>query len=803
MAETNGSGISVEDQLTHLDAARKLVLGDAAYYPQIVQGILPVIDSNARIELRRWGANFLAETFSAPALALSQKETLSLVVLDTLMGMLDAPNDDAALLKGALQTFASIYPLIFRHVITNITDTATWEKVTTIKSKILKKWDIASSGVRICCIKFVQKVIEVQSAASVAEGRGLDQSEISIALVPRNHPLIHAPSLEAETAALLDRMLNVFHDDVSDAILVNATVNCLGALVRARPAMANKIISAVLNFNPLKQANSPMTPKIIVTVKSMEKTTRAFLLNIVKQNPNGPLAPKIQQHVERLVRMRYEVFHEGSRKRPAPYEPTDGLDAAKRARIGATVSFAPRPQISIPPLPPGPTSLAQLYTLTSDQALTSFDVQQLPQELVRQIVVALTSRIDAASLAEASNGVRGRFETLAKAQRILDQANAARASVAVDEDEDDYEPDFEPAEDDEQLLNALDSLPPEPKAMPALGPFKLPQPPPLTEEEATAMGHNTISRVFGFMNALDEPLHVAKVQTGLNRLAASSYDRNAWITFITRLATRAPFGLDEAAIKSEDSLASLQRSPNLSSAIREALYLHIIADFRPNIDTAVAWLTEEWYNDGVVQSAAATGATAPNYEPCVLRILDGILPYLDARDKLFTRFLSEIPSVTPAVLERVKRLARDPERVALAVNSLHYLILLRPPAREISLDALEDLHHNYDDARIAAGKVLGKWRPASVTAAAPKTQQLNPSSSTAEITSNNNTPSHTTNSPSSSSSPNTVAAATASASASAAPAAIAAANPSSSSSLNSVVNGDAPSQNNNTLLAAS
>lgn len=74
-------------------------------------------------------------------------------------------------------------------------------------------------------------------------------------------------------------------------MLVDATLNSLSILIRARPHIANKILNVILNFNPLKQANSPMTPKLRVVVKSMEKTTRALLVHILKRfvclNPYG------------------------------------------------------------------------------------------------------------------------------------------------------------------------------------------------------------------------------------------------------------------------------------------------------------------------------------------------------------------------------------------------------------------------------------------------------------------------------------------------------------------------------------
>ncbi len=106
--------LSVEEQIKQLDDARKFVLSDATHYPQIIQGILPIIGPSARVELKRWGADFLAETFSSPMVPSQQKETLSLIVLETLKSMIENPKEDNAVVKNIVQTAASIYPLVFR-----------------------------------------------------------------------------------------------------------------------------------------------------------------------------------------------------------------------------------------------------------------------------------------------------------------------------------------------------------------------------------------------------------------------------------------------------------------------------------------------------------------------------------------------------------------------------------------------------------------------------------------------------------------------------------------------------------------
>lgn len=219
----------------------------------------------------------------------------------------------------------------------------------------------------------------------------------------------------------------------------------------------------------------------------------------------------------------------------------------------------------------------------------------------------------------------------------------------------------------------------------ALGTFTLPPPPPLTPEQAINIGQGTISRVFSVMQTLEEP--GKKLKAGMNRLAASTYDRDAWITIITRLATRAIGGLEDApAVKEESGNNS---ALSLANHIRESLYIYVLEDFRKRIDIAVAWLCEEWYNDKI--QAKSTEHPILNYDKWALKVLNGIVPYLDARDKVLTRFLSEIPALSAELLEKVKGLCRDPSMVNLSLTSLLYLVMMRPPARELALDAVEDV----------------------------------------------------------------------------------------------------------------
>lgn len=66
------------------------------------------------------------------------------------------------------ETFSN---LPFCASINNAYDTPTWETMVAIKSRILRIWDTSATGVRICCIKFAQRVVLVQTSGPDADAR--------------------------------------------------------------------------------------------------------------------------------------------------------------------------------------------------------------------------------------------------------------------------------------------------------------------------------------------------------------------------------------------------------------------------------------------------------------------------------------------------------------------------------------------------------------------------------------------------------------------------------------------------------
>lgn len=416
-------------------------------------------------------------------------------------------------------------------------------------------------------------------------------------------------------------------------------------------------------------------------VRSMEKTVRSLLINLCRRDPHNPIVPRMQQHVERNMRMIAEAFDSNVKKRPLEAPHNDGHDA-RRQRITPS-------QIQIPPLGPGPHSLADLFTLVSNDGLKTLDLSPVPPAMMSKLAVTSLARLDPQLLARAVEGVRERLQTVANAPAA--ELNPNTAPLGVDDDDDEYEPDFYQAEDTEQILNKLDS---EPSGLDpihlddnlSLRSFSLAQPQQLTPEMALSAGTGTVGKVVEMMKSLEDSSS-KKAKAGFMRLAASSGTKDSWMTILTRLATRSSAGLDEILVKGEDD--GNMSSQSLSNSIREVLYNYIMEDFRKNIDVAVSWLCEEWYNDRLLSK---TNKDYPKYyEKCALRLLDGFLPYVHPQDKVLTRFLAEIPELNQEMLSRVKRMCRDPLVVQLALTSLLYLVLMRPPVKEMALDTVQDI----------------------------------------------------------------------------------------------------------------
>jgi symplekin len=113
---TTPVNLSTADQLKQLEQARALVLKDPAYSSSVIVGILPIVGPHNDVELRRWGAEFIADAVATPAVPIRAREDVCMKTLGTLRMLIEEPGLDVVVLKSVILAAASVYPLVVRWV---------------------------------------------------------------------------------------------------------------------------------------------------------------------------------------------------------------------------------------------------------------------------------------------------------------------------------------------------------------------------------------------------------------------------------------------------------------------------------------------------------------------------------------------------------------------------------------------------------------------------------------------------------------------------------------------------------------
>lgn len=433
----------------------------------------------------------------------------------------------------------------------------------------------------------------------------------------------------------------------------------------------------------------------------MEKTVVVFLTNVLKRNPQNPLAPRIEQHILRLQQVRKDIMDSSGLKRPAVDEPTDGLDQHKRQRLGADV-----PQkIVAPPLPPGPISYAQLFSLTQDPIALNTNITVIPMPLAAKALVNLLKfNVDNSQLKHAVNTVRERYQNLTSPSQP-----PINETLPLDDEEDDYEPDYQP-EDAEQIKNRLEvDAPEETKLRPSsesVGPYRLPKPPQMSPDQIHLLALATLDRMFDTLAVLLASQEAQDQTRGFqDPVVRGAIDRHAYFRMIVRVAVRPVASVETAEHYRAGESHGKAGSSTISDHVRQRLLQFILQDWNKRIASAVTWFTEEWVMEQTIwkeytdqlEKVNGGGDVKPSepprhYKKWVLRFLEDLSAYLGGGKsdmRVLVRFVSEIPYLDAEIVNRVATLAQDPERVTIVGAALRYLIQYRPPAKEMCLDALQ------------------------------------------------------------------------------------------------------------------
>lgn len=384
-----------------------------------------------------------------------------------------------------------------------------------------------------------------------------------------------------------------------------------------------------------------------------------MLTGYTNSNPNPQFQSRVHEYLEALKARRQYLFDD-NRKRGHPDDADNAFSDNKRQRL----TDEALPAIQYPPLPDGPISLAQLFTLNPDPRVLNFDVSTIPLDVVLRCVEPLLRAVPQNQFNGAITAVRNRWLSRQASQPTAAQTGGMKTDQQGAEDDDDYEAEG-------------------PIMAPSAPPFHLPRPPPRSSAENDMDIQYRVNRMFARLREFNDTgtpadTFLKKGIPSSSHVAGSTDDRDSWVILMLRTALRGKIGrMPKAEGYSPDSpYVDSSSKVCIATAVRDGLLRWILENFRRRIDAAALWMNEEYVLKADHEAAGddVSGVLGEQYERWSLRLIDGMMPYIDANDwKFVTRFYSEIPLVTRQHVERLGRMAQDPDRVGCALKVLQYV----------------------------------------------------------------------------------------------------------------------------------
>ncbi|PPQ65473.1 LOW QUALITY PROTEIN: hypothetical protein CVT26_000113 [Gymnopilus dilepis] len=739
-----------QEQAELLNTLRESLESHPSPIPILVQTLINTVLNAGDSLLKRWVLDLLHFAVSRSSLTLDQKTNMAVQALDPLVQLLNDPQP--AIVKAVIQTFASVYPLVFRHLAavetllvlivlgscTNRSNPGSWNTLSAAKTRIIELvWaPNVNAGVRFSAVKFVQRVILVQ-VRGVSDPRLQKNNDPNISFCPVDHPFIPVAKLEAEGQKLLEALATMLYTS-QDVDLLTALLNSWVNLVKQRPSTFPYVVTTLRSWTPAALASLPYS-----SVKSVEKAVRILLMHMLRLPTGTPFQGQIN---EILSQQGLRMAAEEKRRR--------ALAAESRKRPSSTVAEpADNKRIKLESEAPAP------MTATSAAFLANFDFTSLPAPLITNLIVAnleafteaqlvalvnayrqsrgpttlptprpptapeiVSSTISKAATAAAIPSVTAKDLFSAGETTTPPPAAAAEPAVKaepvdplqmdIDEEEIEYEP--------EKLNEALPAaeeeatgagLIPEMTDLQLID-FKLPPPKEWSEDERSSVVSSSVTRIWecaAELRAMGESISPESTQAGGHSAS------EMWMLLLVRMITRVaePPKTDENETGEQSKELVQQNYYVRQDRLRHTLCEYVMADFPSRARLATTWMNEEWYNDQIRQ--AKDRDWRPNYETWLNQIVVSYQTSLDGKDKTFARFLLDLPSIPTNVLDILRDLCEDhssPDRMQVGFTTLRGFVNQRPSLRTEAMTVLLELTtHPEKRTRAAAINTVKQWLP--------------------------------------------------------------------------------------------
>ncbi|TID24622.1 hypothetical protein CANINC_003021 [Pichia inconspicua] len=705
-----------ELQLKQIEEAAKLAFENNDYFVQILDTIIAISLAQPinNTKLQTQCLKFIYKSFVSKEISSFSLRTANSVKLVVTLSRfiineeahINSENISYNLIEKSIAIFAATFDLMFLHLIDN-PDKEIWQKISTLKDFLIAKFLTAyplpplnkdtdlyrSIGCKISILRLFGRIIKTQlpppQQQTIETEDFDDATDISIALVSKDHPFLYTSSLNNQSHMLIDMLFTLLSKDLLLPTSLFSTIAAvLMTLFKLRP---NFLSNVFMNFILAYESQYKMLPRFETNALKarlnrrfndrIDKVLMTMLLNrgFIEKDP--PLKARFSNKLSYMVEKSNKQKKRGILSlENDEVDDVEGLNKKQKLNH-LSVDFYDESSIV------KAETFKDLYQLISPHdALASFDISTLPSDLLNRIIITAISNVDSAKLNKALNLVASRYENLyarIKMKEIESQpeekGNDDKLVKIEDEsDEEDYDPTSVKSEVKPQN-NSDDDFDFELESKN----FELPLPkfadPREKKDQLKLIVDNFISN---------------SVKSGADK---------RWLKVLSRLATR-----------------GTKLNSEISDYIRDSLFSYFKQDIKGRIDDVIAWLNEEYYDEFIVNKKCESDMKESTYFKYTSLVLDFLVPFIEPADRnIFIRLLSEIPFIDLELISKLKSICMDPIRYKLGFQPLLYLLMFRPPVFDYCVDFLTELYKiavekNDDQLKTECENYLKKYKPDAV-----------------------------------------------------------------------------------------
>ncbi|XP_065064870.1 symplekin-like [Rhopilema esculentum] len=684
---------STDNKITFLKQVQELIINkDPTLLDNFLDEILMFHQDKSQ-DVRKFVVGFVEEACKKDPVLLTQ-------TIATVAYMLD--DENVNVMKRVMLACVSLYKVAIQLVC----------KLRTIKEEIQVMWmgmsglrqvisrlvKSENDGVRTHAIKFLEMVVLVHSPKMQDSDAPKKEGDVSLDIVPRNHPLVKLSTMREEGGKAIEALLSLCASPTISSVNLMAVITSLTNIAKQRPSFMSTVVQAFESLH----ANLPTT-LAKSQVSSVRKNLKMQLFALLKQPAAAEFIPQIGTLLTDLGATQAEL-----RKNLPKVNP----DALKRSKAVAAPADPDGPEpkrVKTEPAEDGSSDVkktGQSVVATINKAIEVTTKELLPKltkEAVTDLVLVsmwflpktMPSNFQETFTPIAAAGGAAQVNHLARL--LATQMTNAGIGPGIDYVKKMAEDEARMKKEEEEKASR------EPKSIPVIGSA--------TEAEDPSK-MSTDSQFKDGKSILDSSPDLGKIaRQGETKAQEALHPRLRKIKQFKLQDVCRALNVDErmkmvnqafdrilnaeqAAVKGGAKLERNKIIVNLvlqfGGDLAKALHSFIMKDFRSRYDLAMTWLYQQFI---IEESKAPKSATRRDskYSKILTDLLVELQKCLDPRDKLFTRFILEAPALSDSVVDFVKRYCEDDAKYLVGFATLRELITKCPAKKSTWMQLLLEL----------------------------------------------------------------------------------------------------------------